>query len=75
MARLFRGGQARMGYLRNARTEAGGGVGLDARDPRLVSINEQRREAKVRDELSGETGRRERGKVSLPALKFMREED
>jgi len=40
------------------------------RKPRLVSLRQERDEKKIRDELSGETQKRQASKVSLPKFSW-----
>ncbi len=49
----------------------GGTQGLIDPPPRIVSFAQERREQKIRDELSGETDKQRRSKVTLPHFKFM----
>lgn len=72
MGKVFRSGVPRLGAIYKRKTEVGG-KRLDALDPRLVSAKQERREAKVRDALSGEADRAARRAVSLPAVKFMQD--
>jgi len=50
-------------------TDAGGNRYADPK-PRFASLGQQRREAKVRNELSGETDKREINKVTLPKFSW-----
>jgi hypothetical protein len=43
--------------------------------PRLVSFRQERKEKKTRDELSGETHKRELSKVSLPKFSWDKQHD
>ena len=59
-------------YKNHPSKNSKGQATLDAPQPRLVTPGQERRERQIRDELSGETDRNRKAKVTLPTLKFMK---
>lgn len=54
--------------LTNGKTNTGRASSFDAPPPRLVSREQECAAQRTRDELSGDTATRERGKVTLPKI-------
>jgi hypothetical protein len=56
-------------------SDSGFGSSMADPKPRLVSLEQERKEKKIRDELSGETRKRELSKVSLPKFSWDKQHD
>lgn len=48
---------------------------IDTTKAVFITLRERRRLESIRDELSGDTGQKKRGAVSLPMVKFLKKPD